>query len=169
MLTIKIQEDGQVRSVHGEGLQSKLCRKRVNAIHGAGFQSKLCRKRVNANQIEKNRNQCVILHLVINKFPKSVNLFLIDLRHKVNYVTLKKIYMQLSTILFISICKIWGQLNDHLEKSYFRLPLSFNNSKPNFRLFKHINKEILRQLEENGVNIKNLKMEMLLLPHNIEL
>ena len=59
-------------------------------------------------------------------------------------VTLKKIYMQLSTILFISICKIWGQLNDHLEKSYFRLPLSFNNSKPNFRLFKHINKEILR-------------------------
>ena len=59
-------------------------------------------------------------------------------------VTLKKIYMQLSTIPFISIYKIWGQLNDHLKKSYFRLPLSFNNSKPNFRLFKHINKEILR-------------------------
>ena len=31
------------------------------------------------------------LQLVINKFPKSVNLFLIDLRNKVNYVTLKKI------------------------------------------------------------------------------
>ena len=71
-------------------MQSKLCRKRVNAIHGAGFQSKLCRKRVNANQIEKNKNQCVILHLVINKFPKSVNLFLIDLRHKVNYKLLWK-------------------------------------------------------------------------------
>ena len=48
------------------------------------------------------------------------------------------------------------------------MPLSFNNSKPNFRLFKHINKEILRELEENGVNIKNLKMEMLLLPHYVE-
>lgn len=85
MLRIKIWEEGQVRSVHGEGLQSKLFRKRVNAIHGAGLQSKLCRKRVNANHVEKNRNQPVILHLVINKFSKSVNLFLIDLRHKVNY------------------------------------------------------------------------------------
>lgn len=59
-------------------------------------------------------------------------------------VTLKNIYTHLSTIPFISIYKIWGQLNDRLEKSYFRLPLSFNNSKPNFKLFKHINKEILR-------------------------
>lgn len=83
-------------------------------------------------------------------------------------VTLKKIYTQLSTISFLSIYKIWGQLNDHLEKSYFRLPLSFNNSKPNFRLFKRIDKEILRQLEENRVNIKNLKMGMLLLRHNVE-
>lgn len=41
--------------------------------------------------------------------------------------------------LFLSI--IWGQLNDHLEKSYFRLTFSYNNSKPNFRLFKNINKE----------------------------
>lgn len=47
----------------------------------------------------------------------------------------------LLSITSISVYKIWGQLNDHLEKSYFRLTFSYNNSKPNFRLFKNINKE----------------------------